>query len=175
MAAAPHLQRSCFRPALLVLAALFAFGACAHLDGLVAGQAKPEVRVQNVSLAEADLRRIALQVGFEVQNPYGVSLPVLGLRYRVWIADVPLAEGEVQLERPIPARGSAPLTTTLAFGPVDAARAAGRLALGNRRYRIEGTLTVRTPMGPLGVTLRHQGKLSGAGVPKLGLGGLLGR
>ncbi len=164
-------------PALLLLpVVVLGTTSCGHLNGLMAGQPQPEVTVRDVTLQQANLRRIALRVDLDVKNPYAVSLPVVGFRYRVWISGVQLADGSIQVDRPIPARGSAPLHTDVAFGPVDAARAVTRLATGDRRYQLEGTLTVRTPMGELGVRIRRSGRLTGASVPKgLGRGFGLGR
>lgn len=152
----------------VILAAVFLIPTanCAALGAAVGGRPMPKITVERVRLKSASVRQVIVQVDFIVENPYTTPLPALGLDYRIWLADVELAQGTAQFQRTIPARGRVPLTTTLTFGPLEAVKVAARLAFGKRRYRIQGVFRVRTPIGDIGVRFRHSGKLSGGSLLK---------
>jgi len=158
----------------VILAAAFLIPAtgCATLGAVVGGKPMPKITVDRARLQSADMRQVAVQVDFTVENPYSTPLPALGLDYRVWLTGVELAQGTAQVQRTIPARGKVPMTTTLTFGPLEAVKVAARLAFGKRRYRIQGVFRVRTPYGDVGVRFDHRGKLTGKSLLKRLIPGL---
>jgi LEA14-like dessication related protein len=164
------------RPSLPVVILVAALGGatsgCAALAANLGGTPMPKITVQRVRLQSANVREVRLQVDFTVENPYSAPLPALGLDYQVQLTGVDLARGTAQVQHTVPARGSAPLTTTLSFGPLEAVKVATRLALGNRRYRISGSFRVRTPIGDISVPFRHRGKLTGGSLFKRLIPGL---
>lgn len=157
---------------LLAVALLFPTSGCAAFGAVVGGKPMPKINVERARLMSANVRQVTVQVDFTVENPYDTPLPALGLDYQVWLTGVELAKGTAQVQRTIPARGKVPMTTTLVFGPLEAIKVATRLAMGNRRYRIEGVFRVRTPFGDVGVRFRHSGKLAGGSLLKRLIPGL---
>ena len=81
------------------------------------------------------------------------SLRVLGLR------GTRAVTGTVQLSQTIPARGVAPVTTTLSIATSDAIAVAGVLASGSRDYRVNLRLHFSTQVGQLDVDVAHTGQL----------------
>ena len=65
--------------------------------------------------------------------------------------------GTVQLSQTIPARGVAPVTTSLAIAAQDAITVASAIASGARNYQIVATLHFSTQVGQLDVAVRTSG------------------
>ena len=70
--------------------------------------------------------------------------------------------GSVELNQTIPARGVAPVTTTLSIAASDAIAVGGVLAAGSRDYRIDVKLHFSTQVGQLDVAVAHEGQLGNA-------------
>ncbi len=160
-------------PAVLVVVTLaISTTGCATLGAVVGGKPMPKITVERARLQSASVRQVAVRVDFTVENPYSTPLPALGLDYQLWLTGVELAQGTAQVQRTIPARGRAPMSTVLVFGPLEAVKVAARLAFGKRGYRIQGVFRVRTPFGDVGVRFRHGGKLTGKSLFKRLIPGL---
>jgi LEA14-like dessication related protein len=96
-----HLART------LALLALFIFSAsqagCSTWFG--AALQDPEVRLVKVDVVKARLLEQRFMLRFRIDNPNGVSLPVRGLIYDIYLNDIPLAEGEFTHHISVPAHG----------------------------------------------------------------------
>lgn len=169
----PDSRRAFTLAAPLVL--LLPLAGCAHLAGALAGKPTPKISVRGVAVTSFGLRRLSLRVDLTVQNPYSVALPVLGLRYRIWVTGRELGRGSIQMDRTVPPHGSAPASTVVAFRALDIARIVMRLARGRRDYRIALRLTARTPFGDIEVPVDHSGTLGGKEVRGVGKSLGLGR
>jgi hypothetical protein len=67
--------------------------------------------------------------------------------------------GTIQLSQEIPAKGIAPVVTTLTIGTGDAVTVAGVLASGARDYRVDVKLHFSTRVGQVDVEVTHTGRL----------------
>ncbi|BBP79050.1 hypothetical protein PHLH7_51540 [Pseudomonas sp. Ost2] len=79
-------------PVLLGLAMLLALSGCA--SWLDAGPRDPEVHLVRVELVKAKLLQQKFKLHFRVDNPNDNTLTVRGLRYRIYLDQWLLAEGE---------------------------------------------------------------------------------
>jgi hypothetical protein len=70
--------------------------------------------------------------------------------------------GSVQLSQTIPAKGVAPVTTSLTIDARDAIAVAGEISRGARTYQLSARLRFSTPVGPLDVDVQHAGELAEA-------------
>jgi hypothetical protein len=83
--------------------------------------------------------------------------------------------GTVELSQTIPARGVAPVATSLSVSTRDAIAVTAALAGGARTYEVKARLRFSTPAGELSVDVAHAGTLGGGrglSVPGLGALGL---
>ncbi|MCY1268774.1 Late embryogenesis abundant protein [compost metagenome] len=77
----------------------------------------PDVKLMKVDVVKARLLEQEFLLRFRIDNPNDFSLPVRGLRYKVKLNDVQLAEGESNTWFTVPANGhetfDVPVTTNL--------------------------------------------------------------
>ena len=85
------------------------------------GDAQPQARVTRVDLRDLSLDGLTLRFDIEVENPYGVALPLLGLDYALASRGTRFLSGNAETEGSVPARGS------LRSWPCFPAAASGRL------------------------------------------------
>jgi LEA14-like dessication related protein len=124
---------------------------------------KPEATVRDVKVSQAGLTGITGQLAVDVTNPNNFGVPISGIDWQLSIGGQRALTGNVQLSQEIPARGVAPITTSLTINPQDAMNVAASLAGGARDYRIVAQLHFSTPVGPLDVEVDHAGTIDGAG------------
>ena len=132
---------------LVAATALGTLGCGGRTTRMVRSIKRPRIRVRKVRLVRANPKRVVVRLHMVVHNPYNTPLPPSELSYRFWLAGVHLTAGRLQIPHSIPPRSKAPITTTLRFGPLDAAKVAAKMAIGYRRWKIRATLKVRTPGG----------------------------
>jgi LEA14-like dessication related protein len=130
--------------------------------------ARPRIRIKGVRLVKATPKSVVLRLHMRVKNRFNVQIPPGELHYTVWLAGVRLSSGKVRLVRPLPPRARVPITTTLRFGPLDAAKVAAKMAIGYRRYRVRATLYVQTPVGRVALRVDKKGKLKATSMLKRG-------
>lgn len=137
---------------------------------------KPQAAVRDVAVSAAGLGGISGQLALDVTNPNGFGVPLSGIDWQLAIGGARAVTGAVQLSQTIPARGVAPVVTSLTVAAADAIAVGAALAAGARGYTLKAHLRFSTPVGEVGVDVEHVGTLAGGGG---GLGaaarGVLGR
>jgi len=124
---------------------------------------KPKAEVRNVSVSSAGFSGVTGELRLDVMNPNGFGVPLAGIDWQLSIGGSRAVTGSVQLSQTIPAKGVAPVTTSLTISAMDAAIVAGQLAGGARDYRIHAKLTFSTTVGAVAVELDHTGQLGSGG------------
>ena len=99
----------------------------------------------------------------------GEHIPLAAIDWQLSIGGARAVTGSVQLSETIPAKGVAPVTTSLTIRAADAIAVAGLLARSTRDYQIAVNLRFSTAIGPLDVGVQHAGTLDAGAA-----GGLLG-
>jgi LEA14-like dessication related protein len=124
---------------------------------------RPTAEVRGVSVSSAGLTGVSGELRLDVTNPNGFGVPLAGIDWELSIGGARAVTGTVSLSQTIPARGVAPVTTSLTIDVRDAIAVASELASGARGYRIAARLRFSTPVGPLEVSVEHSGLLGGTG------------
>ena len=124
---------------------------------------KPTATVRSASLGTASLTSLEGRLDLDVMNPNAFGVPLAGIDWELSIGGARAVSGHVELSQTIPARGVAPVTTSLTIDARDAVAVGAELARGARAYRLEARLHFTTPVGPIDVTVEHQGQLADAG------------
>ena len=128
---------------------------------------KPTAEVRDVSLTNAGFTGLTGKLQLDVTNPNGFGVPLSNVEWQLSVGATPAVSGTAQLQANIPARGVAPVTTTLTIDARDAIAVGSALASGVRTYQLDAKLTFSTQIGPLTVELHHEGTL-GDGASRLG-------
>lgn len=131
---------------------------------------KPTAQVRDVSLGAASYTTLVGELDLDVQNPNSFGLPLSSIEWQLTIGDARAVSGGAQLAQTIPAKGSAPVATTLRVDLREAVDVATAIGRGARTYRLDARLHFATRFGDVALDLQHQGSLSSAGGL---LGGLL--
>jgi LEA14-like dessication related protein len=150
--ATPHLARARrVLPATLLLVA-----SCGALARPVE---RPTVSVTAVSIDPVTSLEVHGAVGVNVLNPNGFGLPLSSAHWRLAIGGAHALTGHATLQRTIPAHGAAPVAIDVRAALADALAVAERLAAGDDRYDVAGTLTFSTPLGEIEVRFEGHGRL----------------
>lgn len=131
---------------------------------------RPTATVRGVAVTQAGFTGVTGTATFDVTNPNAFGVPLERIDWDLALGDARAISGTVELSQTIPARGVAPVTTTLTIAAGDAAVAVAALAAGERRYQLTARLRFSTAVGPLDVTVVHDGVLDGSSAGSL-LGG----
>lgn len=124
---------------------------------------KPKADVRGVSVSSAGFTGVTGELALDVSNPNSFGVPLAGIDWQLSIGGARAVTGSVQLSQTIPAKGVAPVTTTLTIDARDVPVVAGQLAGGARDYRIHAKLRFSTKVGEVDVELDHAGQLGGGG------------
>jgi LEA14-like dessication related protein len=124
---------------------------------------KPKAEVRNVSVSSAGFTGVTGELRLDVTNPNGFGVPLAGIEWQLSIGGARAVTGTVQLQQTIPAKGVAPVTTTLTINAMDVPIVASQLANGARDYRIHAKLRFSTQVGEVAVELDHTGQLGSGG------------
>jgi LEA14-like dessication related protein len=155
MVAAPRLPIACSILAGLVLGAL-ALPGCALLGRSIE---KPQVTMQDVALVDVSLASMTAGVDLSIMNPNAFAVPLARIDWELAVAGQAAIAGRIDLRQEIPAKGQAPVTTTIEIRAADAARVAPRLLAGDRRYGVRADFHFETRFGELSVTADKSGTL----------------
>jgi LEA14-like dessication related protein len=139
--------------------------ACALLPGcsmFMQSMERPQIAVREVSLAPSGLAQITGRLRLDVTNPNDFGVPLTGIAWQLSINGARAMSGRVELSQTIPARGVAPVTTTLTLGLQDAIAAGSALAGGARDYQLDARLQFSAGFGRLEVAVAHAGNLGEA-------------
>lgn len=140
--------------------------ACAALSGcsmFMRSVEKPTASVRDVSISAVGFGEISGQLQLDVTNPNGFGVPLAGIDWELSIGGARAVTGTVQLSQTIPARGVAPVATSLTVGTRDAIAVSAALASGSRSYAMKARLTFSMQLGEVHVDVEHRGTLDGAG------------
>lgn len=148
-----------FAPRLAVFALIAPLAACF----LARPVEKPTATVRSASLHVASVTAIEGQLALDVMNPNAFGVPLSGIEWELSIAGSGAVRGRAEASQTIPAKASAPVTTSLRIDLSAALDAAGALARGARDYQLRARLHFSTQLGDLTVDLDHRGSLDGAG------------
>jgi LEA14-like dessication related protein len=124
---------------------------------------RPEVRIRDVSVASVGLTGVSGELKLDVTNPNNVGIPLSGIDWQLSVGGARAVTGRAELSQTIPARGVAPITTSLTIDTRDAIRVASALAGGTREYQVTATVHFSTTVGQLDVDVQHSGTLGGGG------------
>lgn len=126
--------------AALLLSALLMSGCSTWFGG---GFEDPEVRLLRVETIEARLDEQLFRLHFEITNPNARSLPVRGMRYSLFLNEIPLARNEDERSLIVPARSERRVAANLHTNLWRHIRQITRLLERPDEpvnYRLEGTL-----------------------------------
>ncbi|MEO8703770.1 MAG: LEA type 2 family protein [Kofleriaceae bacterium] len=121
---------------------------------------RPSAKVRAVSVSAVGLG-VTGELSLDVSNPAPVGVPLSGIDWELSIGGARAVTGSVQLSQTIPARGVAPVTTTLTIAARDAVAAGSAIAGGARDYTLVAHLHFATGVGPIDVEVSHAGQLGG--------------
>ena len=114
------------------------------------------------SMSSAGFGGVSGELALDVMNPNGFGVPLSGIDWQLSIGGTRAVTGTVQLSQAIPAKGVAPVTTSLSIGTSDAISVGSVMASGSRDYqhrrstctsrrgRARSTSTSRTPASSAG-------------------------
>jgi LEA14-like dessication related protein len=128
---------------------------------------KPTATVRQVSVSSVSFAGATGELAIDVMNPNSFGVPLSGIDLQLSIGGARAVTGTVQLSQTIPAKGVAPIVTTLSINASDAVGVATAMARGARDYRVDVSLHFSTQVGPLDVAVNHTGVLATSGVAGL--------
>jgi hypothetical protein len=165
-AVAPGMRLHAARSLVLVLLACVAVSGCSMFMRSIE---KPKASVRDVSVSSAGLTGVSGQLQLD-----GFGVPLSGIDWQLSIGGARAVTGTVQLSQTIPARGVAPVETSLTVNAGDAIQVASALAGGARGYTVKARLHFSTTIGELHVDIEHSGTLGGGGGLGAAARGVLG-
>ncbi|HEY4180968.1 MAG TPA: LEA type 2 family protein [Kofleriaceae bacterium] len=142
------------------VAALAALPACSIF---MHSMEKPSAQVRDVSISSVGLGGASGQLSLDVSNPNSFGVPLSGVDWQLSINGARAVTGTAELSQEIPAKGVAPVTTTLSISARDAIALGSVLGGGARTYRIDVRLHFSTQVGKIDVDVSKTGEL-GSGV-----------
>ena len=120
---------------------------------------KPTAEVRGVAMTSAGLGGVSGELSLDVMNPNNFGVPLSGIDWQLSIGGTRAVTGTVQLTQTIPARGVAPVSTSLSIATTDAIAVATVLARGSRDYQVNVKLHFATSVGQIDVDVAHSGQL----------------
>ena len=123
---------------------------------------RPTAEVRNVSVSSAGWSGVTGELRLDVMNPNSFGVPLAGIDWELSIGGTRAVTGTVELSQTIPAKGVAPVVTTLSIAARDAIAVGSVLAGGARNYTISARLRFSTAVGPLAVDIQGSGTLGQA-------------
>ncbi|MBV8757864.1 MAG: LEA type 2 family protein [Deltaproteobacteria bacterium] len=123
---------------------------------------RPSAQVRDASVTAAGLGGVSGSLRLDVTNPNTFGVPLSGIDWQLAIGGSRAATGNVELQQTIPARGVAPVNTSLAISTMDAVNVVQAVAGGAREYQLDATLHFSTNVGQLDVSVHYTGHLQSA-------------
>jgi LEA14-like dessication related protein len=120
---------------------------------------RPKIEVRDVAVAPSGLGQITGELKLDVTNPNDFGVPLNGIDWQISIGGARAVTGKIELSQTIPARGVAPVTTSLTIGLADAMAVGAALAGGARDYALAAKLRFSAGFGQLEVEIAHRGTL----------------
>jgi len=142
---------------LLAVAALAMSGCSMFMHSIE----EPKATVRDVSITSAGFTGVTGVIDLDVMNPNNFGVPLSGIDWTLSINGARAITGKIQLSQTIPARGTAPVSTSLTVDVRDAIAVGTSLATGGRAYRLDATLHFSTGLSGVSVAVSHSGQLGG--------------
>ncbi|CAN5889464.1 hypothetical protein BH11MYX2_BH11MYX2_34970 [soil metagenome] len=120
---------------------------------------KPSAEVRDVSISSVGFGGASGQLSLDVSNPNSFGVPLSGVDWQLSINGARAVTGTVELSQEIPAKGVAPVVTTLSIDARDAIALGSVLGGGARNYRINVRLHFSTQIGKIDVDVSKTGEL----------------
>lgn len=120
---------------------------------------RPSAQVRDASVTAAGLGGVSGSLRLDVTNPNAFGVPLSGIDWQLAIGGNRAATGNVELQQTIPARGVAPVNTSLSISTSDAIGVVQAIAGGAREYQLDATLHFSTNVGQLDVSVHYTGEL----------------
>jgi LEA14-like dessication related protein len=120
---------------------------------------KPTADVRGVSVSAAGFTGVTGELALDVMNPNSFGVPLSGIDWQLSIGGTRAMTGSVQLQQTIPAKGVAPVKTSLSIAASDAVVVGSMIARGTRSYQITAKLHFSTSVGQIDVDVTHTGEL----------------
>ncbi len=124
--------------------------------------APPTVSFQSVRVGTLSLTGSTLYIDLGIHNPNRFTLSATHTDYKLMVDDtIVVGQGQSNDTLTVAARDSAVATLPLNLSWKDLTRAGGgALAAGEVNYRIVGTITAATPLGPHDIPLNAKGRFT---------------
>lgn len=120
---------------------------------------RPSAQVRDASVTAAGLGGVSGSLRLDVTNPNTFGVPLSGIDWQLTIGGNRAATGNVELQQTIPARGVAPVATSLTISTADAIGVVQAIASGAHEYQLDATLHFSTKVGQLDVAVHYTGEL----------------
>jgi LEA14-like dessication related protein len=158
-----------------LVAPLLLLAACAGLNELAASAVqKPKLTFRSVSLTAVDLEGATLAFTWDLENPNGFGVNLARVGWTIDVEGTRVASGDLPGGVEIRANGTAPLTFPVHVRYKDVPGIVS--LLGSKkdavRYKLAGTVGIRTPLGILDVPMSREDKLRLPSTPQFALDGL---
>jgi LEA14-like dessication related protein len=126
--------------------------------------ADPVVSLKNVRVASMGLTGGNLDLVLNVYNPNGYRLDATRLTYNLAVDSTPLANGVMDQTFTVQDKDSTTVTIPVAFSWTGIGAGVRQIInSGAVNYRVEGVLTVGTPVGNFPVKYSHTGRYNAIG------------
>jgi len=154
--------------ALAILVVPACLGGCGSLQDLLKLD-KPTAEITGVSLSKFSLDAATLLFDVEVDNPYGVPLPLVNLDYALASKGAEFLTGKADIQGAIPANGRKTVGLPAEVKFLDLLKAVRGVRAGSVvPYAAELGLSVDAPaLGELRLPLRKEGKLPVPAAPEV--------
>lgn len=155
------------RLALLLVPVLLLAG-CASVQRLAASVfAPPRLRLERATVTEADLEGSTVQLDLTVENPNDLGFRVAGATWRLEVEGAEVSAGALPGGVALPARERSPFPVMVRLHWTDLIWVAGLAARQPQvAYRIDGTVSVDTPVGAVTLPWHHGGALPSPRLPE---------
>lgn len=124
---------------------------------------EPKATVEHVSIASAGFTGVAGKLDLDIMNPNAFGVPLSGIDWTLSVDGARAITGRTELSQTIPARGHAPVSTSLAIDARDAFAVGGAIAnnVGAHTYRLAATLHFSSGFSKVDVAIAQDGTLGG--------------
>lgn len=157
-------------PRLSLIGSLLLTVHCATLKE-IAQVRDPTLRFQNVALDNVTLGGATVNLSYVLENPNPVGMSLDQVEYAFFVEDKQVVAGSPPNGLAVAANGQSVLTFPANVRFVDVAQVLQTfLTRDSARYRAEGKLGLRTPIGVVSVPVRQEGTFEVPKLPRLAFG-----
>jgi LEA14-like dessication related protein len=159
----------------LAAALVLLVAGCAGLGELARSAVKePKLSFRSASIEALDMEGATVAFTWDLENPNAFGLDLARVGWLVEVEGTRIASGDLPGGLKIPANGTGPVTFPVRVRFQDVPGIASLLSSGKDeiRYRLGGTLGIRTPFGVLDLPLSHEDRLRLPAMPTFALEGV---